>query len=254
MASGNLISICNRSLLAISARAQISSLTEGSAESNACSVLFTPTFEQLARAAYWNCLRNQATLTLLQAAAGTPENPQGTTLPLPPTPWLYAYQVPSDCLQSRYIVPSLPATGNNPISPAMTPAATWLPQQQIPFHVVYGTDTNGAPLQLILTNQRQAQLVYTINQPNPQTWDSEFQAAMVASLGAYLVPAISGSMAMMQMQIALAEKIIATARVRDANEGSTIQDHIPDFIRARNGGNGYYNGYGAYGGYYDMVW
>jgi len=256
MATGSVLSICNRSLLSIGAQAQISDLQEGSTQADACSVLFTPTFEQLGRTAYWNCLRKQATLSLLAAAQGTPENPQGTSLPLPPTPWLYSYQVPSDCLMARFIVPSLPSIGSNPISAAMQYAPTCLPDGgQIPFQVAYATDALGNPLTVILTNQTQAQLVYTVNQANPQIWDSEFQAAMVASLAAYLVPALTLNMALMKMQIAIAENIIGRARVRDANEGSTVQDHIPDWMWARNMGGGYYGGNGGYGYNFDsMAW
>lgn len=257
MATGNIVNICNRALLGLGGRAQISNLQEASTEANACSVLFQPCYEALARSAYWNCLRNQATLSLIQAAAGTPENPDGTTLPLPPAPWLYAYLLPSDNLQARYIVPTFPpqATGT-PISPSFVSANGTLPGRgQIPFQVAYGTDPQGNPIQILLTNQTQAQLVYTVNQPNPQIWDSLFSEAMVQSLCAYLVPALSLSAPLMTASMSRAEKMIEQARIRDGDEGSTCQDNIPDWITARNGGsawNGYGNAY--YGAYQGMVW
>lgn len=156
----------------------------------------------------------------------------------------------------------MPATGSNVISPAMTNAATWLPTDgQIPFQVAYATDSTGNPLTIILTNQTQAQLVYTVNQPNPQIWDSDFTSAIVASLAAYLVPALSLNLSLMAAQIKTAETIIGNARARDGNEGSTVQDHIPDFIRARNAGTGYGSGWGCndgwgeyYGSNYGMNW
>jgi hypothetical protein len=128
--------------------------------------------------------------------------------------------------------------------------------EQIPFRVAYGVDKSGNPLQLILTDQTQAQLVYTVNQSNPLLWDSLFQAAMVASLAAYLVPALSLNLPLMQFQMKVAENIITIARVRDGVEGTTSQDHVPDWITARNagGGTGYvYNGYNS-GGYTNMSW
>lgn len=248
MSSQNTVSVCNLSLLAIGQRTQISSLTESSTAANACNTYFQFLYEMVARSAYWNCLRQQKTLSLLAAAPGTPENPLGTTLPFPPTPWLYAYQLPPDCLDARYIIPSLPSTGSSPISPAYIQAATWIPsQEQIPFHVAYGTDVNNNPIKIILTNQTQAQLVYTVNQPNPQTWDSFFTAAYVATLAAWLVPALALNIQLMNMQAKAAEQMVMAARVRDANEGSTQQDQIPDWIKARNAGGGYYgyngNGY-----------
>lgn len=258
MASGSNLSIINRALLSIGSQAQVSSLNEGSAQANAASTLYTPTFESLARSASWNCLRKEATLTLLAAAQGTPENPQGTTLPLPPTPWLYSYAQPSDCLQMRFIVPSLPAPNAGvPIFSTNTGAATWLPNGgQIPFAVAYSTDSNNNPLNVILTNQSQAIAVYTVNQPNPQIWDSLFQAAMVASLAAFFVPALSLHMPLMQIQIKLAEGMIQQARVRDGNEGVTSMDHLPDFIRARRGASGAFwrNSYGSQNSFQSMCW
>lgn len=245
MATGSILSICNRALLSIGVQAQISSLNESSTEADACNTLFTPTFESLAREAYWNCLRQQAVLTLLAAATGTPENPSGATLPLPPSPWLYSYQLPPDSLMARFIVPSTPISANTPISPAMVSSPVWLPMQSIPFQVGYSTDVNGNPIQIILTDLTQAQLVYTVNQPNPQIWDSLFQSAMVASLASFLSPALSLNLSLGQMQLKIAQDLIAQARIRDGNEGTNSQDHIPDFIRARNVGSTTGWGYGG---------
>ena len=257
MVAANIVSICNRSLLSIGSQSQISSLNEGSTQADACSTLFTPTFQALARTAYWNCLRKQAVLSLIAAAAGTTANPQGTTLPLPPSPWLYSYILPSDCLQARYIVPSWPVQGTSPpIFPISTSTYGNLPglREQIPFQVAYATDANNNPLTIILTNQVQAQLVYTVDQQNPQIWDSSFQAAMVASLAAYLVPALSLNMPLIQVQIQIAERIIGEARIRDGDEGSTQQDHTPDWIVARNVGGGIEYACGGSGQYSNMAW
>lgn len=240
MATGANLTLVNRSLLAIGSQSQVSSLNEGSAQANAAATLYTPTFESLARSAPWNCLRNQATLTLLAAAQGTPENPDGTTLPLPPVPWLYQYAMPSDSLQIRFLVQNLPASMSGvPLFSVNTGANTFLPQDRnIPFAVAYATDSNNNPLNVILTNQSQAIAVYTVNQPNPQIWDSLFQAAFVASLAAFFVPALALNMSLMNVQIKLAEAMIQQARVRDGVEGVTSMDHVPDFIRARSGSSG----------------
>lgn len=256
------ISICNRALLSVGTRAQITSInpSDGSTEGDACSVLFTPTFEQLARTARWNCLRKQLTLTLLAAAMGTPENPQGTTLPLPPTPWNYSYGLPPDCLAMRSIVPSLPSgSGSTPPQTSVNNAAqSCIPNGgQIPFAVAYSTDAQNNPIEVILTNQSQAQAIYTVNQPNPAIWDSLLQAGMVASLAAYLVPALSLSASLMTVSIKTAETMIGQARVADGNEGVTTLDHVPDWIRARGGATGSYNwGFNVTptGAYNNMCW
>jgi hypothetical protein len=262
MASGTVLSICNRALLSVGARAQISSVSpsDGSVEADACSVLFTPTFEALARTAQWNCLGAQTTLSMLMAAQGTPENPNGTTLPLPPTPWLYAYAYPSDCLDIRYVVPSLPSsTGSTaPATTINNSAGTWLPSGgQIPYVVTTVRDPNtNTNIEVILTNQSQAQAVYTTSQVNPAGWDSLFQQAMVASLGTFLVPALSLNIQLMQMSMKTADMAIAQARAADGNEGVTVLDHTPDWFKARAGGGAYGIGYNisTWGGYQNMAW
>lgn len=259
-ASSSVVSVCNRSLLSIGARSQISSLQEGSTESNALSVLYQPTFEQLARTAPWNCLRKQLALTLLAAASGTPENPTGTTLPVPPQPYLYAYALPSDCLQMRFIMPIYPnnvGSGSTPLTTASVVAdSNYGAYLQIPYAVAYSTDTDGNPIQVVLTNQTQAQAVYTINQSNPVIWDSLFEAGMVASLAVYLVPALSLNLPLMQMAIKTADGIIAQARVRDGDEGVTSQNREASWMTARNqGGSIGWTGSGQmYGCYDQMSW
>lgn len=253
------VSIVNRALLSIGAEAQVDSInpSDGSTEADAAAVLFAPTFEALGRTAHWNCLRKQATLSLVAAAQGTPENPNGTTLPIPPTPWLYQYAYPSDCLNLRFIVPSLPSNGINgiPLTTFNNAAPINLPMQAIPFVVSYGTDNNNNPLLFILTSQSQAQAVYTVNQPNPIIWDSMFQQAMVSSLAAFFVPALSLNAPLMDRAIAQAERLISSARVADGNEGVTVMDHTPDWIRARGSRlDVSCLGQVEYTGYYAMPW
>ena len=120
---------------------------------------------------------------------------------------------------------------------------------------MYNTDASGNPLQTIVTNQSQAQLLYTVDQPNPSIWDVQFQAAFVAALAAFLVPALSMQLPLMQLQINMAERLIAEARASDGNEGSNSQDHNPDWMRARAGGSGgWYQGTWCGVGYDNMAW
>lgn len=256
------LSIANRALLSVGARAQVSSISpsDGSVEGNALSVLWAPTFEALARTAPWNCLRKQITLSMIAAATGTPENPDGTTLPLPPAPWLYSYSLPPDCLFFRSILPTFPfADGTTtPSTTVNNNAGTWLPNTggQIPYVVTSAQDANQNPIEVVLTNQEAAIGIYTANLQEPSLWDSNFQAAMVASLAAYLVPALSLNLPLMQMSVVNAEKAITNARTRDGNEGVTTMDHLPDWMQARLGGSGYGLGYNftSYNGYVSMVW
>lgn len=261
------ISVCNQALSSIGARSFISDLNEDSVEAQNCALWYEPVFQNLARTAKWNCLRAQTSLSLICAAIGTPENPNGTSFTTqPPTPWLYSYQLPANCLAVRFIVPSLPFTATGvPPTPASVAAPIYIPGGgQIPYAVAEGTDVNGNPQNILLTNQSQAQIVYTIDQEEPRFWDSQFQMAFVSSLGAFLVPALSLDKGLMQMAIKTAEGIITQARAADGNEAVVVMDHQPDWISARSMGAdcdlynwGYgWNGaaYGWYGGCCDMSW
>jgi hypothetical protein len=260
MSSQTALSVCNLALLSVGARAQVSSISpsDGSTAGDACTTYYSFVYESLARAAYWNCLRKQAFLSLLAAAQGTPENPNGVA-PFPPQPWLYSYLLPPDCLKARCILPNALAgsvTGV-PLTPVNNTASTlYGGYGQVPFAIAYDTDSSGNPITIVLTNQTQAQLIYTVNQPNPSVWDSQFTSAMVASLASYLVPALSLNMPLMQGQIKIAEMIIAQARSADANEGFNTQNREAEWILARNGSGG--QSYGQYytnvGMYNDMAW
>lgn len=260
-ASSTPVTLANRALLQIGARATIVAFNEGSTEANACNALYVSTFEQIARSAPWNCLRQQQSLTLYQAATGTPENPDGTLLSQPPTPWLYSYLIPANCLDVRFLVPSLPATatGSPPITTVNNLAPTLCPGEgEIAYAVVYGEDVNHNPLRLILTNQTQAQLVYTIDQPQPQIWDSLFEQAFVSALAVFLVPALALNLGLMDRCAKASDSAIAQARVRDGNESFVTQDHAPDWLRVRASGTTLYTQNGlspnAYANYLNPVW
>lgn len=260
MASQNQVSVSNLALLSIGVQQQISALSDGSTAGDACATLFSFVFEQLARSAQWGCLNKQFSLTLIQAAQGTPENPDGTSLPIPQQPWTYAYLYPPDCLNVQQIrCPNIATSGGaTPQTSINNSVVPFIPgQYAIPYEVAYTTDSNGNPLEVVLTNQQQALANYVVNQQNPQSWDALFTSAFIASLAAYLVPALSLDKSLMQMQIAMAEKMIMTAKAQDGNEAITIMDHVPDWIRARQGSGGFFfsglNGYNAYGNI-GMIW
>jgi len=242
MSSQNQISVCNLALLSIGARTQISSInpSDGSVAADACSALFSFVFEQLARTTQWGCLNKQVSLTLIQAVEGTSENPDGTTIPLPQQPWLYGYLYPPEALNVQYIQPPITSVGGGvpqlSVNNSVTP---WVGgQSAIPYQIGYASDSNNNPTAVVLTNQEQAVANYTVNQQNPQSWDSLFTSAFIASLASYLVPALALDKQLMTTQIQIADRIIGNAQAQDGNEGVTTMDHVPDFIRARQGASG----------------
>jgi hypothetical protein len=103
------------------------------------------------QAARWNFARAQVVLSLLKDASATP--PDST-----PSPWIYEYAFPADCIQARYIMPSFSS------APSSVPGTVALPSAgQAPVRFVISTDLDagGNRIKVILTNQPQAELPST---------------------------------------------------------------------------------------------
>lgn len=86
---------------------------------------------------------------------------------------------------------------------------------------------------VILTNQEFATLVYVRQVTDPNVWDPLFQDAFLNALGGDLCMALTGDKALAKMRYARANQSITEARKADGNEGLTINDVTPDFIRVR---------------------
>src|ERR1700677_2636362 len=202
------LSVSALALLATGPQSTVSSIfpSDGSPAANAINTLYSFVFQQLARSAKWGCLNKQVSLTLLQAAQGTPENETGTSLPIPQQPWLYAYLYPSDALLIHQIrCPILPYAGTSTPQTTVNNVVTpWIGQNQaIPFVIGTTQDNLGNPLEVVLTDQQQAVANYTADLENPANWDPMFTAAFVASLAAYLVPVLSLDKQLQTMQMGI---------------------------------------------------
>lgn len=97
------------------------------------------------------------------------------------------------------------------------------------------TLTQGAssPQRVVYTNQEFATLVYCAQITDPNVWDPLFQDAFFNFLGSNLCMALTGKQTLANNCIALANTSITEARKADGNEGLTIDDRTPDWIRGR---------------------
>lgn len=233
--------IANRALSAMGARSTIASFTEKSKEAREVLLVYAPTRDALLRSAHWNFARAAAYLTILKAAPGTVENPAapastGWQPSYPQPPWRYSYAVPADCVKLRYVSPQI-NTGSTFGTPIFSvPSTTPAPLHEfrpVRFLVATDTDILGNPASVVLCNQDQAIGIYTRRIVNPQLWDGLFQEAMVSALASRLVIPLAGDKAMKKMLAQEAMSNVTAARVSDGNEGTTIQEHIPDWIRVR---------------------
>jgi hypothetical protein len=234
------VDVANMALDNIGARFSITSLTPPYPPPNAIVVArhYQPKIDALHRAAHWNCTRSQASLTLLKAACGTPENPSGSTLPIPPQPWAYEYAYPADCLKVRFLFTNPRANNANvsglPIFPAgVTVTPLWTADAAQKFVVAIDTDAEGNQIKVILTDCEFAIGVYTARIVNPDLWDPHFLAAAAATLGAWLVTPLKNNAETLKAQIEIATAIITQARISDGNEGVTSTDHEPDWMAVR---------------------
>lgn len=98
------------------------------------------------------------------------------------------------------------------------------------FTLTYGTK---GVQRVILTNQEFALLSYIKQVTDPNVMDPLFQDAWVTILGARLAMALTGDKQLANLKVQEANQYIAEARKADGNEGLTINDVTPDWIRAR---------------------
>lgn len=86
---------------------------------------------------------------------------------------------------------------------------------------------------VILTNQEFAILAYVKRVTNIDIMDKLFQDAWALITAARMTMALTGDKALAQLGVSLANEKIIEARKCDANEGLTINDVTPDWIRTR---------------------
>jgi hypothetical protein len=89
---------------------------------------------------------------------------------------------------------------------------------------------------VIYTNQEFATLVFCHRVSDPNVWDPLFQDAFQNALAADLCMALVGDKGLANAFINKANNSIREARTADGNEGLTINDVTPDWIRVRGYG------------------
>lgn len=98
------------------------------------------------------------------------------------------------------------------------------------FNLTYGAKSSQ---RVILTNQQNALLCYNKQITDPNLMDPQFIEAWVALLGARIAFQLTGDTATANLKIGEANGFIVEARKSDGNEGLTVNDVTPDWIRIR---------------------
>jgi hypothetical protein len=225
----------------------IGDLGDGSRAALAATRIYVPTLRQLLSAAHWNFARKQNPLVLMADAGG--QYIANTDVP---GPWSYMYEWPVDAVHARFVpanTGNVDAQGNllsNNIawsapSPFLVASANRVNPPDGNWGLIEGHDPDQT--RVILSNQIGATLVYTGMMQYPDAWDPLFEQAMVSVLSARLAMPLIEDKKLARViradNISIAREAINAARVRDGNEGWTVVDHTPDWIRARTSGSGW---------------
>lgn len=120
------------------------------------------------------------------------------------------------------------------------------------FNLTFGAK---ATQRVILCNQEFATLMYVKQVTDPNVMDTLFQTAWINLVAAGMQMALKGDKAFSNQLIGEVNEAIQQARAIDGNEGLTVNDVTPDWLRIR--GVAYSDGYvsGPYSGYdFGGVW
>lgn len=225
--ASSVVEICNLALSAMGTRSTISDISEGSAEARQCALHYDAARDAVLAAAHWNFARKQVALALLKdATLATPDDV--------PQPWLYEYAYPSDAIQARYMMSTIDTSAASSMFGVASPGVSQLTGSPIRFLISLDVDDNGNDVKVILSNQEDAQLVYTKRVIDPNLFDSTFVQAFAYYLASKLVIALSGDKQLARDMFSVADRVTTQARVTNGNEGGpTVIDHLPDWLRVR---------------------
>ena len=192
------VEIMNLALLRLGTRAQVQSPTENSREAAVCSLLYDSCVSSTLAAFPWGFATKREALADLGS---------------PPADWTYRYRYPIDCLRARNIV--RPDGEDRP---------------PIPFEIAY----DGVSGRVILTDQAEAVLRYTVELTNPSAFDPEFVYALSWHLASEAALPLTDSPAVKEQTFAIYQSALRQAWAATGNEGEPKEPvYLSEFERAR---------------------
>lgn len=170
---------------------------------------------------------------LIILASGASTNP-----PIGAPAVLQVLTAPGGVVATVAVVSQMPNAGSNPLGGSYFAIQANPVAQGSTTGVGVGATFNltqgaQASQRVIYTQQEFATMVYVAQTTDPDLWDPLFQDAFQELLGAKLCIALTGDKAQANACIAKANGAIKEARAIDGNEGLTINNVTPDWIRAR---------------------
>lgn len=205
----SVVDICNLALSEIGDGANVAALTDPSTQAKLCNRFYPIALQQMLEANDWSF----ATARAAPALSGS----------LPPSPWLYAYSLPGDCVRLRQVLPPAPSAGLSSFPPDWYwsgSACGALVQMPQPFRLE--TDATGA--RIILTNVESAQLLYTRQVNDTTKFSGQFVTALAMLLASFLAGPIVKGKEGVALAGALARAWVQQLAVAAASDAS--QQHV----------------------------
>lgn len=171
--------VVNLALSRIGQADRIGSIYEGSKAAKAAIDVYSQTRDELLRDGDYGFAERNVAASLLKFAPPDgyfPPNLWDGTL-YPPTPWLYEYAYPDDCLKVRSVKPQPLFVMN------------FDPQPNV-FRIE--NDKYYTPSRkVILCNVENAMLVYSAQVTDPTVWEADFIEMFAAALGRKMAPVLA---------------------------------------------------------------
>lgn len=194
------VDICNLALSHIGASATISSLTEASEEAFHCNLLYADTRDTLLRAFNWGF----ATRHLALSDVGSP-----------PGNWNYRYSYPNDCLFAREILQTNSVAGSD---------------DPIPFEIALG---DAYDARVILTDQKEAVLIYTYQATNTLVFDPMFTNCLAWKLASEIAMPLTRDEKRMEAAYQMYLTTLSQAQTFNANESHIDRNKDAAWITGR---------------------
>lgn len=214
----SVVDICNLALSHIGALS-IQALTESNRQARECSRLYGVIRDTVLAEFPWNFSRKRVTLALVS----------GVTV----SGWDFVYAYPTDCLKALDIYN--PLTTQTYIDGqffrgSAEEAVVKTKADKIRFEVAL---SEGKDQRLILTNQEDAELIYTAKVTDANLFDPSFIDAISWRLAADLAMPLKGKVALHQQMMQMYENKLGRSRQANANEGFEPPGGASAYVIAR---------------------
>lgn len=215
----SIVDICNMALSHIGSDAQVSSIdpVDGSVESGYCARFFALARTEMLESFNWRWTKTRVKLAEV-------DNPSDV--------WAYAYGIPSDMLSATRVLNTtyLQQFSFYPFW------STFITADEMALFNERGSADFDIEGEVLLTNEPEAVLLYTVDNIDPSKWSPTFVTALSYLLASFLAgPIIKGNAgAQTGGQLRqIATRIAGTSMARDANSGAEPAREEAGSIRAR---------------------